>query len=54
MKTFKVKFIFFKLYKCVELSAHSASDAEREVCEKYGISQQMKAKCGFKTIFVTK
>lgn len=52
MKTYKVKFIFFKLYKSVELSALSLSDAEKEVCEKYSISQQMKQKCGFKTTLV--
>jgi hypothetical protein len=52
MRTYKVKFIFFKLYKSIELSAHNVSDAEKEVCEKYGISQQMKQKCGFKTTLV--
>jgi hypothetical protein len=52
MKTYKVKFIFFKLYKSVELSALSLSDAEKEVCNMYSIPILMKAKYHFKTILV--
>lgn len=52
MKTYKIKFIFFKLYKSVELSALSLSDAEKEVCSMYSIPMSMKAKYYFKTTLV--
>ena len=52
MKTYKVKFIFFKLYKSVELSALNLSDAEKEVCNMYSIPILMKTKYHFKTILV--
>lgn len=52
MKTYKVKFIFFKLYKSVELSALSLSDAEKEVCNMYSIPMSMKTKYYFKTTLV--
>lgn len=52
MKTYRVKFIFFKLYKSVELSALSPSDAEKEVCSRYSIPISMKAKYHFKTTLV--
>lgn len=52
MKTYKVRFIFFKLYKSIEVSAINVADAEREVCQKYSISPALKIQCKFKTTLV--
>ena len=52
MKTYRVKFIFFKLYKSIELSAKCLSDAEREVCERYSIPKKLKKQYHFNTTLV--
>ena len=52
MKTYRVRFIFFKLYKSIEVSAISLADAEKEVCEKYLIPKALKVQCHFYTTLV--
>ncbi len=52
MKTYKVKFIFFKLYKTIEVTATSVNEAEQMICEKFSIPKSLKSKCGFNTTLV--
>ena len=52
IKTYKVKFIFFRLYKSIEVTAASVDEAEKIVCEKYSIPKALKKECKFKTTFV--
>jgi hypothetical protein len=52
MKTYKVRFIFFKLYKSIELSAKNLTDAENEICEKYLIPKRLKREYKFHTTLV--
>lgn len=52
MKTYRVKFIFFKLYKSIELSAKCLSDAENIVCDKYMIPKKLKKQYHFNTTLV--
>ena len=52
MKTYKVRFIFFKMYKTMEISATSVNEAEKVVCEKYSIPKSLKVQCYFNTTLV--
>ena len=52
MKTYKVRFIFFKLYKSIQVTATSLKDAEAVVCEKYQIPKALKINCHFYTTLV--
>jgi hypothetical protein len=52
VNTYKVRFIFFKLYKSIQVTATSVKEAETIVCEKYQIPKALKINCHFYTTLV--
>jgi hypothetical protein len=52
VKTYKVSFIFFKLYKSVEVTAINVNEAENIICDRYLIPKKLKKDYHFRTTLV--
>ena len=52
VKTYKVSFIFFKLYKSVEVTAINVNEAENIICDKFLIPKKLKKDYHFRTTLV--
>ncbi len=52
VKTYKVSFIFFKLYKSIEVTAINVNEAEKIICDRFLIPKKLKKDYHFRTTLV--